>query len=88
MVLELVHGTGASSWSTAAREHEEQCCSAVLRGYVTVPGSSDVHVSVTLCRFDDKVASRSKSGPIIPCERRLAYLEILEIQGHGFLRAF
>ena len=43
-----------------------------------------VHLLVTLCRFDDKLALRSKPGPFIPCERRLVNMEILGIQGRGF----
>ena len=35
---------------------------------------------VTLCRFDDKYPCRSYSGPNIPCERRLAYMEISEFK--------
>ena len=45
---------------------------------------------VTLYRFDDKLALAYKTGPFIPCERRLANTGILEIQGRvlwaGFLK--
>ena len=45
-------------------------------------------ILVTLCRFDDKLARGSNSGPFIPCQRRLAKTEILEIQGRGFRSPF
>ena len=43
---------------------------------------------VTLRRFDDKTMGRSKSGPFIPWERRLADMRILEIQGRAFGAGF
>ena len=43
---------------------------------------------VTLCRFDDKRWPEPKMGPFIPCERRTANMEILEIQGHDFRDGF
>ena len=53
------------------------------------PRTPRIHdILVTLCRFDDKTASGSNSGPFIPCERRLRILEIWEIQGHAFETAF
>ena len=55
---------------------------------VTVPVDPYVHILVTLRRFDDKVGLRSNSGPFIPCERRLAIMEYLEIQGRAFLSSF
>ena len=47
-----------------------------------------VYILVTLCRFDDNSALRSKLGPFIPCERRQRHMEILRIQGRGFSTAF
>ena len=64
----------------AARYNEEPCHNVVRRGYCTVPRV--VHIPVTLRRFDDKLGPRSKTGPFIPSERRLADMEILGIQGH------
>ena len=40
-------------------------------------------ILVTLCRFDDKPGPEGYLGPFIPCERRLAQLRILEIQGRA-----
>ena len=34
----------------------------------------------TLRRFDNKLSPQAKTGPLIPCERRLAKREILENQ--------
>ena len=49
---------------------------AVSGGGIAACGSRGehrlVHIRSTLCRFDDKLALRSKLGPFIPCERRLA----------------
>ena len=68
---------------------------AVTRGGIDPCGSCDrpqtgraVYILATLCRFDSKHACRSYSGPFIPCERRLAYMEILRIQGRAFLASF
>ena len=47
-----------------------------------------VYILVTLCRFDHNPGSRSYSGPFIPTRRRLAYMEILEIQGRDFGTGF
>ena len=69
----------------AAREHEEGADSVGARGYVTVPKCT---LLVTLCRFDHIYLETSKPGPFIPCERRLALLGILEIQGRGFRAPF
>ena len=62
-----------------------------VRGGIEPCGSGDrprgrgsAHYLVTLCRFDHNIGLRSKTGPFIPCERRLGELEILEIQGRGF----
>ena len=54
-------------------------------------GPSDTRVGahpVTLCRFDSKPTGQPKIGPFIPCERRLAIWEILEIQGRAFGTSF
>ena len=50
------------------------------RGYVTVPVLRNVVHPVTLCRFDDKYGLKPKSGPFIPCERRLGIMEISEFK--------
>ena len=39
-----------------------------------------VYILVTLRRFDIKVGPMVKKRPLIPCERRLAKVEILENQ--------
>ena len=69
--------------------------SSLLRGHAGVlqraGGRSRphmVHVSVTLCRFDDKYRLEAYTGPFIPWERRLARTEIPGIQGRGFLASF
>ena len=66
-----------------------------VRGGIVPCGSGDrpratqiVHIWVTLCRFDDKPWYGSYSGPFIPCQRRLADMEILGIQGRDFLAGF
>ena len=43
---------------------------------------------VTLCRFDGIYPADAYLRPFIPCERRLANIEILEIQGRGFTAGF
>ena len=65
------------------------------RGGIDPCGSGDrpradhlVYILATLCRFDDNMSLGSKIGPFIPCERRLAKVEILEIQGRGLSTAF
>ena len=55
---------------------------------MTCPGSLTRALLVTLCRFDDNMALHAKTGPFIPCERRLAKRVLLEIQGHGFPAGF
>ena len=55
---------------------------------VAVPVQSQVHILVTLCRFDDKSGLEPNSGPFIPCERRLSIMEYLEIQGRDFRGGF
>ena len=47
-----------------------------------------VHILATLCRFDHKLLVRPLLGPFIPCQRRLSYMEILEIQGRDFQTGF
>ena len=47
-----------------------------------------VHILATLCRFDHKLSLGSKTGPFIPCERRMLNMEILEIQGRAFGAGF
>ena len=47
-----------------------------------------VYILPTLCCFDDKYSRRPKTGPFIPCQRRLANMEILRIQGRDFLAGF
>ena len=56
---------------------------------VTVPFAhpDTVHL-MTLCRFDDKSGPDGKTGPFIPCERRLGKTVYLEIQGRDFWRPF
>ena len=39
-----------------------------------------VYILATLHHFDSKVHPRVKMGPLIPCERRLRKMEILEFQ--------
>ena len=60
-----------------------------MRQLVAVPVrvSYGVHL-VTLRRFDDKPTGEAKTGPFIPSQRRLANIEILEIQGHDFRTSF
>ena len=58
----------------------------VVRGGIVRPRSG-VHL-VTLRRFDDKPARKAKPGPFIPCERRLANVLFLRIQGRDLLASF
>ena len=44
----------------------------------------NVHILVTLCRFDSFGGLRSYPGPFIPWERRLAEMEYPGIQGRDF----
>ena len=39
-----------------------------------------MYILATLRRFDRKVLSTVKKGPLIPCERRLRQMEIWEFQ--------
>ena len=59
-----------------------------MRAAVVTVDMAMVHILVTLCHFDDKLASRSYSEPFIPCERRLADMEIWEFQGRDFEAGF
>ena len=67
--------------------------SSLLRSSVGVsatpshPEHGWVHLS-TLRHFDNKVPGRHQNGPLIPCERRLAKTEILEIQEVTFRARF
>ena len=47
-----------------------------------------VYTLATLRHFDSKVPSRVKNGPLIPCERRLRKMEILENQEVTFETRF
>ena len=52
------------------------------------PYSPDsVHLA-TLCRFDHIYLGTLYLGPFIPCERRLAIMRILEIQGRDYWSLF
>ena len=60
-----------------------------VRQLVAVPGIPWlVHTLTTLCRFDHKTMAEPKTGPFIPSQRRLGYMEILEIQGRDFMTSF
>ena len=52
------------------------------------PGMQGCAHLATLRRFDNKLWLEPKTGPLIPCERRLTNMEISEIQeatfGHRF----
>ena len=52
------------------------------------PPTHGVHILATLCRFDSFMDGRSYPGPFIPWERRLAYMEIREIQGRDIEAGF
>ena len=43
-----------------------------------------VYIRSTLRPFDKKLARARQNGPLIPCERRLAKMEISEIQEATF----
>ena len=47
-----------------------------------------MYISATLRHFDTKVGPKVKIGPIIPCERRLGEMEILEFQEATFWTRF
>ena len=70
--------------------NEERADSVGARGIQRAAPSDTrrVYIPVTLCRFDDKYSPKPKTGPFIPCERRLAILEIVEIQGRDFVAGF
>ena len=77
------------------QDNEERCHSVVPRGYCpcgsgspTPPRHRFRYILVTLCRFDHKPELGSYLGPFIPCERRLAQMRILEIQGRAFATPF
>ena len=49
---------------------------------------SRVYILSTLRHFDSKLGSRVKTGPLIPCERRLLEIEISENQEVTFEQRF
>ena len=58
-------------------------------GYLATTSRARVGVHLaTLRRFDHKVARQVKTGPLIPCERRLSKMEISEFQEVTFERRF
>ena len=64
-------------------------CCADMWGYLTVPfACTTVYIRATLRHFDNKLASRVKMALIIPCERRLAEMEISENQEVTFQSRF
>ena len=48
----------------------------VRGGIGAVPKHAVVYILATLCRFDHNIALRPKTGPFIPMERRLGFMEI------------
>ena len=52
------------------------------------PRAPNYGILVTLCRFDDKLGLVAYLGPFIPCERRLAHMEIPGIQGRAYEASF
>ena len=70
-------------------------CSNAVRAGVLIravagnrPRGRWVYILVTLCRFDSIWASGLYLGPFIPCERRLALMEIPGIQGRDIEAGF
>ena len=59
-----------------------------MRAAAVTVSNADVYITVTLCRFDDKPWGRPQMGPFIPCERRLAHMENMEIQGRDIWTMF
>ena len=47
---------------------------------MTLSRHARVYIQATLRHFDIKLEVRAILGPLIPCERRLANMEIQEIQ--------
>ena len=47
-----------------------------------------MYILVTLCRFDTIYLGDALLGPFIPWERRLAIMEIWEIQGRDITAGF
>ena len=74
--LDLLQGGNEERW---------QCHAGVL---TPSPYAPMWDILATLCRFDSKYRAGSYSGPFIPCERRLANMEIWEIQGRAFRGGF
>ena len=61
----------------------------IMRQLVTDPSAYPKYdILVTLCRFDSIRACAVKTGPFIPCERRLSDMENLRIQGRDFEPVF
>ena len=59
----------------------EAACCVTLRGiWRSLRVTYGVCTLSTLRRFDNKYSRRVKTGPLIPCERRLAIMEIQENQ--------
>ena len=60
---------------------QEAACCRDMWGYLRpFRGMLHVYIQATLRHFDHKVRPRVKIGPLIPCERRLALMEISEFQ--------
>ena len=75
--------------STMRSMHSKQLA-ACMRGYGACGTErySWCALLVTLCRFDSISLGEAKTGPFIPCERRLDYMGILEIHGRDFWTGF
>ena len=56
------------------------CCTDVWGYLTTLSRHATVYTRATLRHFDTKVSFPVQNGPLIPWERRLAKLEILENQ--------
>ena len=50
------------------------------------PADRHVYIRATLRHFDNEHAGEPKTGPLIPCERRLSRMEIPEFQEVTFGR--
>ena len=58
-------------------DHQEQLAAVVRWGYLTTTSRVQRHAQLaTLRHFDNKHAREAKTGPLIPCERRLTKTEI------------
>ena len=58
----------------------------MVRGGICAHGV--VYILATLRRFDSKVQGTGQNSPFIPCERRLAEMEISEFQELTFEACF